>query len=73
MIEKFLCDTCYHSSIKMGKSYCHYYNKYKMSKECCKFDHAKYKWIDEKLKSSEHAKKQKIKYTKKGNQTNLNL
>lgn len=46
MIEKILCNTCYHSTVRDGKTYCNYYDKFMSRKECTKFDHDVYKWFE---------------------------
>lgn len=46
MVEKNLCDTCYHSKFQKGKTYCSYYDKYMHRLECSKFDHDVYKWFE---------------------------
>lgn len=55
MLEKNLCDTCYHSKIQNGKTYCSYYDKYMHRSECSKFDHDAYKWFERAMDKPEPA------------------
>lgn len=57
MIEKILCNTCYHSVIRQGKTYCKYYNKFVNRRACSKFDHDEYKFYtghSKKIQANKH-------------------